>query len=100
MDALAVSGAVKKFRSGGQQVLALNNVSITIHQGEIVGLLGPNGAGKTTLISSICGLLELDSGTVTVFGKDSLKEKEGVSSDINLITGFAGLLQGLSVEKL
>ena len=100
MDALVVSNAVKEFGVGKNQVLALNNVSMAIGEGEIVGLLGPNGAGKTTLISAICGLLELDSGTITVFGKNALTQKESVSADINLITGFAGLLQGMSVEKL
>src|SRR3989338_8002650 len=100
MDALTVTNAVKEFRDKSTRTLALDNVSLRIGQGEIVGLLGPNGAGKTTLIYAICGLVELDSGTVMVFGKDALKQKEIVSMDINLVTGFAGLLQGLSVEKL
>ena len=100
MEALVVTNAVKEFKDKNTRTLALDKVSLTIKQGEIVGLLGPNGAGKTTLISAICGLVELESGTITVFGKDSLKDKETVSADINLVTGFSGLLQGLSVEKL
>ncbi|MBI4210053.1 MAG: ABC transporter ATP-binding protein [Candidatus Diapherotrites archaeon] len=100
MDALEVKGAVKQFREGGNVIKALDNVSMKIREGEIVGLLGPNGAGKTTLISATCGLLELDSGEIKVFGKDALAQKEEVSGEINLITGFAGLLQGLSVENL
>ena len=100
MEALVVTNAVKEFKDKNTRTLALDNVSLTINQGEIVGLLGPNGAGKTTLISAICGLVELNSGKITVFGKDALKDKETVSADINLVTGFAGLLQGLSVEKL
>src|SRR3989338_6357874 len=100
MEALVVTNAVKEFKDKNTRTLALDKVSLTIKQGEIVGLVGPNGAGKTTLISAICGLVELESGTITVFGKDSLKDKETVSADINLVTGFSGLLQGLSVEKL
>ncbi|HZX20550.1 MAG TPA: ABC transporter ATP-binding protein [archaeon] len=100
MQALVVKNAVKKFIDKKNKVVALDDVSLEIKQGEIVGLLGPNGAGKTTLISAICGLLELDEGTVSVFGKNALTQKEEVSKDINLITGFAGVLQGLTVEKL
>jgi len=100
MPALLVEGAVKEFGDAKTRIRALDDVSLSIGEGEILGLLGPNGAGKTTLISAICGLVELDCGKIRVFGKDALKEKEKVSSDLNLITGFAGLLQGLSVEKL
>src|SRR3989344_717890 len=100
MYALEVKDAVKEFRDGKSRTLALDSASLRINEGEIVGLLGPNGAGKTTLISATCGLLELDSGSISVFGKDSLRQKDEVSADINLVTGFAGLLHGLSVEKL
>jgi len=48
----------------------VNNVSLEFHTGEIVGLLGPNGAGKTTSFYMIVGLIEADSGKVTIDGKD------------------------------
>lgn len=58
---------------------AVDNVSFTIHRGEIFGLLGPNGAGKTSIISTITTLEEPTRGSVSVFGydvtKDSLKAK-------------------------
>lgn len=79
---------------------ALDNVSLEISAGEIFGLLGPNGAGKTTLISAICGLIELDSGFIEVFGRNVETERSSVIQKINLVTGFAGLLNGMSVEDL
>jgi ABC-2 type transport system ATP-binding protein len=47
---------------------AVDDLSLEIHKGEIFGLLGPNGAGKTTTIRMLCGLLEPDSGSVSIHG--------------------------------
>lgn len=52
------------------QVVAVDDVSLDIHSGTILGLLGPNGAGKTTVISLLQGLRRATTGTVTLFGGD------------------------------
>ena len=65
---LEVSGVTKKY--GPQK--ALDNVSISVPSGQVVGLLGPNGAGKSTLMRSILGYLPTDAGTVTFDGQDVL----------------------------
>ncbi|WP_085309578.1 ABC transporter ATP-binding protein [Planktotalea arctica] len=64
---LSVRDLVKRYDDGFE---ALSGVSLEIEQGEILALLGPNGAGKTTLISTICGITEGTSGSVTVGGHD------------------------------
>ena len=46
----------------------LNNFNIDIPSGKIIGLLGPNGCGKSTLMKLICGLLQPDSGEITIGG--------------------------------
>jgi ABC-2 type transport system ATP-binding protein len=54
--------------------LAVDTISFTVNQGEIVGLLGPNGAGKTTTMRILTGYLTADSGTATILGKDVLTQ--------------------------
>lgn len=65
MVILEVRNVSKKF--GG--LTAVNNVSLSITEGEIVGLIGPNGAGKTTLFSCISGYYKPDVGEVLFYGK-------------------------------
>ena len=65
--------------------LALNNISLKIKTGEIFALLGPNGAGKTTLIESICGLVKLSAGEITVNNLDINKDYKAVRKLIGLV---------------
>lgn len=57
-----LEGVGKQYRSGGRTIHALQDVSLSLHAGEILGLLGPNGAGKTTMIKLLACLLEPDNG--------------------------------------
>ncbi|WP_424019960.1 ATP-binding cassette domain-containing protein [Halorientalis pallida] len=68
--AIAVEGLTKRFGSGEDAVTAVDDVSLRIEPGSVVGLLGPNGAGKTTTIKSILGMVLPDAGTVRVQGID------------------------------
>lgn len=63
---LNISNLTKSF--GG--LTAVNNVSFSVAEGEIVGLIGPNGAGKTTLLNLLCGIYRPDSGSVEFKGRD------------------------------
>ncbi|MEX0737771.1 MAG: ABC transporter ATP-binding protein [Pseudohongiella sp.] len=67
---LQVEGLNKAYSRKGESVRAVNNVGFSVHAGEIVGVLGPNGSGKTTTLKAICGLTELDAGTVRLDGND------------------------------
>ena len=77
MNALEVKKASKTISNGvNDKRKILNNVDLSIAPGEFVTVLGGNGAGKSTLFNSISGSLQLDSGTVSVMGKDLTKLSE------------------------
>ena len=65
------------------QILACNKVSLTIEKGDLFGFIGHNGAGKTTLLKSIAGIIDFESGDITVEGlsikKDPIKVKERIA---------------------
>ena len=67
--------------------MAVEEVSLRIHSGEIFGLLGPNGAGKTTTIRMLCTLLEPSSGTALVNGYDILKQPNQVRQSLGTVLG-------------
>lgn len=71
MNILEIKGITKIFKTGFRgRVRALDNVDLSVQQGEIFGLLGPNGAGKTTLVKILLGLVRPTEGEATLFGTD------------------------------
>lgn len=89
---LKIEGLTKRF----SEVIALDNVSLEVEQGSILGLLGPNGAGKTTLLRIINGLLTIDSGSVRILDKDvSL----ATSGHIGYMPEERGLYDNMSIEN-
>jgi ABC-2 type transport system ATP-binding protein len=63
---LEITGLTKRFRDGQ---LAVDDLSLRVERGQILGLLGPNGAGKTTTLRALMGLLLPQAGTITIFGR-------------------------------
>ena len=70
-----------------KELVALQNVNLTVERGELFGLLGPNGAGKTTLIKVLTTLLSPTSGWARVAGLDVHAEPEVVRPKINMVSG-------------
>ncbi len=91
--AVSVDGVTKSF--GGFK--ALDGVTLHVKRGEIYGLLGPNGAGKTTLIRHIVGLLQAQTGTVTVLG--ARMPNVPVLREVGYMTQTPALYPGLSVQE-
>lgn len=79
---LELSGLSKVYPGG---LTALDNVDLTINEGEVFALLGPNGAGKTTLIGAVCGLVRPTSGSIRAFGHDLASDWRRARSRIGLV---------------
>jgi branched-chain amino acid transport system ATP-binding protein len=97
MALLAVEGVSRRF--GG--VLALDDVSLDVDDGEIVGLIGPNGAGKTTLFNILTRLYEPDSGDVSFDGESLLATPPHRIVERGIARTFQNveLFRSLSVEE-
>ena len=90
--------ATNLLKSYGSKAV-VNNISIEVKPGEIVGLLGPNGAGKTTSFDIVVGLVKPDSGRVELFGKDitKLPVHERSKAGIGYLTQEPSIFRRLSV---
>lgn len=78
------------------ELLAVNNISFNVMQGEIFGFLGPNGAGKTTTIRTLTGVLEPSNGSVEILGMDAMKHKIKVKQQIGNVPEMANVYFSLS----
>jgi ABC-2 type transport system ATP-binding protein len=82
----------KKF----DDVTAVNEISFSLHQGELFGFLGPNGAGKTTTINMLTGLSRPDSGTFRVAGQDCTENPKAAQHLIGIVPDESNLYPELS----
>jgi putative tryptophan/tyrosine transport system ATP-binding protein len=74
---LTINGITKVFNSGTiNEKVALDNISLTIEEGDFVTVIGGNGSGKSTLLNCIAGALEVDHGTIVIDGTDVTKFSE------------------------
>jgi ABC-2 type transport system ATP-binding protein len=82
MDALKIRALRKVYRNA---VTALNDIDLTVTEGDFFALLGPNGAGKTTAIGIVTSLVTKTSGSVSVFGFDLDRQREAAKSCIGVV---------------
>lgn len=92
---ICVKNVTKKYG----HFVAVDNISFTINDGEIVGLLGPNGAGKSTTMNMITGYIEQSEGTITVNGFDTIKKAKKAKKCIGYMPENVPLYMDMTVKE-
>ena len=83
-----VKGMIKGlFSRKYEEIRAVDDISFSIEEGEIVGYIGANGAGKSTTIKMMCGILHPTSGSVTVDGKSFDRERQQINHEMGVVFG-------------
>ena len=95
MDAIIINGLTKKYKD----MVAVDNLSLSVHQGELFSLLGVNGAGKTTTIKMLSCLTKPTSGDAFLNGKSICKDSSAVKSIIAVSPQETAVATGLSVRE-
>lgn len=90
---IQIENLVKRY----QNLVALDHLNLTIHEGEIFGLLGPNGSGKTTAINCLLALLKYDKGTITIFGKNMHPNSYDIKKQIGVVMQNVAVFEQMSV---
>lgn len=92
---LEVTDLVKDYGS----FRAVDHVSFTLSEGEVLGFLGPNGAGKTTTIQMLLGLTTPTSGTIRYFGKDFNAHRSDILERINFVSAYSQMQTRVTVRQ-
>ena len=90
---------VKNLTKNYGSIKAVDNISFTVGEGEILGFLGPNGAGKSTTMNMITGYISSTSGTVTIDGKEILENPREAKSKIGYLPEIPPLYTDMTVKK-
>lgn len=94
-NALEIKNVSKAFKS-----FKLDNVTLSLPEGCIMGLIGENGAGKSTLIKLILDMLHKDSGTITILGRDNTDNIRLTKEDVGVVTDEVGIPECLKAEQV
>ncbi len=94
-EIIKVDGLVKRYK----ELIAVDNFSMSVREGEILGLLGPNGSGKSTTINCILSLLEYDKGTITIMGKEMTPKSYDLKKNIGVVPQEVSVFEELTVYE-
>lgn len=94
-EIVKVSNLTKKYK----ELTAVNDLSFSIKEGEILGLLGPNGSGKTTTINSLLSLINYDSGNVEIFGSKMNPDSYDIKRKIGVVFQEVAVFDELTVRE-
>lgn len=94
-NVVRIDNLVKRYKD----VLAIDNFSLYVNEGEVLGLLGPNGSGKTTTINCLLALITYDKGNIEVFGKKMSQTSYDLKRDIGVVLQNVAVFEELTVYE-
>ena len=94
-NVIEIHGLTKRFKD----ILAVNELELTVNKGDVFGFLGPNGAGKSTTIRMILSLISPSSGTIKIFGKSLTEHRREILSNVGAIVEKPDFYQYLPAIK-
>lgn len=92
---IEINNLVKRYGN----LVALDHLNLTIHEGEIFGLLGPNGSGKTTAINCMLALLKYDKGSIHIFGEEMRPDSYKIKEQIGIVLQNVAVFDELTVYE-
>jgi len=95
MNALEIRNLTKSFKD-----FRLDNLSLTLPSGCIMGLIGENGAGKSTTIKLILDIIHKDSGSIKILGEDNEKNIKLTKEDVGVVMDYVGLPECLTAKQV
>lgn len=95
MNVLELKNLTKKFAD----FIAVDNISLSIAEGEIFGFLGANGAGKSTTINMIAGLLRSNDGEINILGKNTMKNSRFAKMNIGVVPQDLAIYEDLTAYE-
>lgn len=97
--AIRTVGLTRRFGTGDEAVVAVDDLDLMVKRGEVFGFLGTNGAGKSTTISMLLGFLEPTAGSATVLGHDVTSESKELRRRLGLLPEGYGVYENLSARE-
>ena len=95
MNAIEINSLTKNFKNS----TAVDNISLSVEEGEIFGFLGPNGAGKSTTMMILTTLLKPTSGNASVYGHDVITNPSNVRKNIGFVQQEIGIDEYLTARE-
>lgn len=94
-NAIEISGVTKRYDG-----FTLDNISFNVPVGSIMGFIGQNGAGKSTTIKAILNIIAIDSGKITVLGKDHIRDEYAMKSQIAAVFDELPFHDGFNADQI
>lgn len=96
MSAIEIHGLTKKYH----ETVAIEDIQLSVAEGEMYGFIGPNGAGKSTTIKALLNFIYPTSGTALILGKDSIRESKAIKKEVSYVSSDVRFYPNMTAAEI